>query len=426
MKIAAYGFEKIGFEFPNDDEMKTQNVTIYFLPVDSKESLDSFDGVIVPTGTLEFFKKHSTWEGEFVDVYCNRDILLQREREITNLLNNGGWICCLVDRIIDRVSYGSKYKNCYDSDLIKFLLNLYDISRTLTRGLPSVKSTNDAFKRYIEKYGVAKTIIEMPYRSNSDNKILAKSGQSIVGLDILGNIFFLPFHTTNFSRSNCEELFRELTNALTDYIAKRIQDVPEWVNEFKFGKEPDLHSKINELFKEITSYQKELKQFKKFKGILTQSGDTLKDTVVDLLRTFFKLNVTDVEDFKEDAIIRDIDGEISIIVEIKGTKGGIKRKYINQLDSNRERVGLESAIPGLLIINDQMDVQSISERRETSVAEEQVTHSRNMNIIILRTIDLLFIAKLFENMPDINEKFIELFTSGGGQIQIEANKITML
>ena len=199
-----------------------------------------------------------------------------------------------------------------------------------------------------------------------------------------------------------------------------------FLREFVFHKEADLHKIINELFKEITEHQKELKQYKNYKGILTQSGDTLKDTVVELLRSFFQLNVTDVEDFKEDAMIRNEEGEILVIVEIKGTKGGIKRKFINQLDSNRERVGLDPAIPGLLIINDQMGVESVAERQKTSVAEEQVTHSKNMNVILLRTIDLLFIVREFENNPAKKEDFINLCMKGGGRLLIEDKSIKLI
>jgi hypothetical protein len=342
----------------------------------------------------------------------------------THLVNNGGWVCCLVDRIVDKVPYGDyRAKNCNDTDIVKKLLNSFDVKREGFKGTAAVKSTNDAFKHYIERYGVAKTILRLPYRDNCDKKILAKSGEAIVGIDFLGSFLFLPFHTTNFSLTSCEDLISELTKALSDYLIKRIQEVPEWVSEFQFGEEAELHNKINDLFKEITELQKELKQYKNYKGIITQSGDTLKDTVVDLLRSFFHLNVTDVEDFKEDAMIRNEEGKVIIIVEVKGTKGGIKRKYINQLDSNRERVGLDSATPGILIINDQMGVESVTKRQETSVAEEQITHSKNMNVILLRTIDLLFIVRKFEKKSNRKDDFINLCMNGGGRLLIEDESI---
>lgn len=427
MKVAAYGFEKIGFQVPDEHVMETNKAKIVFLPINSEETLDSFTGVILPSGILESFKDESSWEGRYVDVYCKRDTLLQKEREIINLVNNGGWVCCLVDRIVDKVPYGDyREKNCNDTDIVKKLLNSFDVKRAVFKGTAAVNSTNDAFKRYIERYGVAKTILNLPYRDNYDKKILAKSGEAIVGIDFLGSFLFLPFHTTNYSLTSCEDLISELIKALSDYLIKRIQEVPEWVSEFEFGEEATLHDKINDLFKEITELQKELKQYKNYKGILTQSGDTLKDSVVDLLRSFFNLNVTDVEDFKEDAMIRNEEGEVIIIVEVKGTKGGIKRKYINQLDSNRERVGLDPSTPGILIINDQMGVENVTQRRETSVAEEQITHSKNMNVILLRTIDLLFIVRRFEKISNRRDEFINFCMNGGGRLVIEDESIKMI
>jgi len=264
------------------------------------------------------------------------------------------------------------------------------------------------------------------YRTNCDKKIIAKSGDAIVGIDFLGSFIFLPFHTTNFSLKSCEELLLELINAISDYLQKRIQEVPEWVNEFEFEAEEKLRGKIDTLVKDITNLQKELKQYRNYKGMLTQSGDVLKDTVVDVLRSFFGLNVTDVEDFKEDAMIRDNEGKAIVIIEIKGTKGGIKRKYINQLDSNRERVGLDPSTPGLLIINDQMGVESVSGRRETSVAEEQTNHSKNMNIVLLRTSDLLSIVRKFENMENKRDEFLKICKGGGGRLTFSDGSIKMI
>jgi len=427
MKIAAYGFEKIGFHIPDGHILDTNKAKISFLHIDSEENLDSFGGVILPSGILESFKDQSDLEGRFIEVFCERDTLLQKEREIINLVNKGGWVCCLVDRIVDKVPYGNyREKNCNDTDIVKKLLNSFDIRRKGFSGTAAVKSTNDAFKRYIERYGVAKTILKLPYTNNYDKKILAKADEAIVGMDLLGSFFFLPFHTTNYSQKNCEDLISCLTEALSDYLIKRIKEVPEWVSEFEFGKEGKLNNKINDLFKEIIEFQKELKQYRNYKGILTQSGDTLKDTVVDLLKSFFQLNVTDVEDFKEDAMIRNEEGEVIVVVEVKGTNGGIKRKYINQLDSNRERVGLGLATPGLLIINDQMGIESVSKRQETSVAEEQVAHSKNMNVILLRTIDLLFIIRNFEAIPQRRNEFIKLCMNGGGRLIVENDTIKLL
>ena len=186
-----------------------------------------------------------------------------------------------------------------------------------------------------------------------------------------------------------------------------------------------MRDKLDALLKEADEVQKNLLEWQSYKGILTQSGDSLKDKVVQILRNFFGLNVTDVEDFKEDAVIRDQDGEPLAIVEVKGTKGGIKRKYINQLDTNRERIGISPSTSGLLIINDQMNVEDISQRNETTVAEEQIQHAKNMNILIIRTLDFLFLMGYLENDDNRGEKLIDLF-KGGGRLIVDDFQVSIV
>jgi len=160
-KIAAYGFERKGFQIPEGHIIENNKMKASFLSINSEETLDSFAGVILPSGIFESFEKKSSYmDGPYVNVYCNRDTLLQREREIINLVNKGGWICFLVDSIVDEVPDGGySKKRCDDTDMAKKLLNSFDIKRSVFKGTALVKATNDAFKKYIDRYGVAKTIL---------------------------------------------------------------------------------------------------------------------------------------------------------------------------------------------------------------------------------------------------------------------------
>jgi hypothetical protein len=136
-----------------------------------------------------------------------------------------------------------------------------------------------------------------------------------------------------------------------------------------------------------------------------------------MLRSFFGVRVDALEEFREDAKILDDTGEVIAFVEIKGTKGGIKREHINQVDSHRERAGLSSSVSGVLIINNEMSVGGIKERFETTVPGEQIDHAKKLNVLIIRTIDLLFIIRQFEDIPNKTEKFLELLRGGGGWLK---------
>lgn len=422
-KIIAYGFETYGFKIPDGHIIKTDRARILFNALESSQPLDAASGVIVPSGIFERFEERSSYmDGTYINVYCKRDLLLQREREILNLINGGGWICGLVDKIVDEVKAGYGTKKCNDTDLVKTLLNSFDIRRQSFKGSAIVFSKNDEFMKYIEKYGVAKTILEFSYKEQN-RKILAVIGDAVVGAEFSGNIYFLPLHTTNFSLESGISLVTEVSTAILDYRQKRLTEVPDWVSEFSFRKEDEIKDEVRRLIETANQLQQELSLFKSYKGILTQSGDTLKDTVVTIIRDYFSLKVTDVEDFKEDAIIRDEDGKPLVVIEIKGTKSGVKRKHINQLDSNRERVDLNSTTSGLLIINDQMSVENITERQETSVSDELIKHAKNTNILILRTMDLLLFMKTLEDESKRGEHLLKYCNQGGGHFVIEDKNI---
>ena len=78
--------------------------------------------------------------------------------------------------------------------------------------------------------------------------------------------------------------------------------------------------------------------------------------------------------------------------EIKGINGGLKREHINQVDSHRERLGLPTEIPGLLILNDFSDINGLQERKAKRFDQVHLGHADKLNIRILRTTTLLEIV----------------------------------
>jgi hypothetical protein len=369
-KIFAYGFEQIGLEIPKADILVEKDKAIVkFVSMGESTSLDEAEGVVIPSGIFEKFEQQPNYPYYIEDVRCKTDLMLQREREIVNLLQNGGWVCFLVRKIVDtaRNEYAGD-KDCSTTDLTKKFMNSFGIRRKPFNGSAAVFSKNDEFNKYIGRWGVAKTILQYT-SANGDYKILATVGDNQVGLEFSGSIFFLPFHTTRSDASEAEALLSELSRSVIDYLQKRRIEIPEWVNEFSFERENFLRAELDELNEKRATLKKELSTWHKWKGILVQSGEILKETVVTILTKFFELRITDVEDFREDALIRDNNDNIMAVIEIKGTKGGVKRTHINQIDSHRERNELDPSIPGILIINDYMGSEGISNRLQKIVAD---------------------------------------------------------
>ncbi len=75
-------------------------------------------------------------------------------------------------------------------------------------------------------------------------------------------------------------------------------------------------------------------------------------------------------------------------------------------------------MPGLLIINNEMSVSGIKERSETTVPNEQIDHAKKLNVLIIRTIDLLFLVHQSEDIPDKQQKILEILGSGGGWLRV--------
>jgi hypothetical protein len=156
-----------------------------------------------------------------------------------------------------------------------------------------------------------------------------------------------------------------------------------------------------------------------YKAILTTSGNVLKKIVIEIMQDFFEFHIDPIDEGREDFKIVNEEGEVLAVVEVKGTKKGIKREHINQADSHRERNDLPSSIPSILIINNEMGISGLKGKIESDVPDEQIKHARNLNVLIVRTIDLLLFMSRMENVNDRKEVFLDKIRSESGWINIK-------
>lgn len=157
---------------------------------------------------------------------------------------------------------------------------------------------------------------------------------------------------------------------------------------------------------------------KSFKRILIADGDLLVESVVKVLRLVFHLTVDDSDEYREDIKILDSEGEPIIFGEIKGTNRGVKREHINQSDSHRERAGLPSKFPSLLIINPHIKNSRTIEEKDKEVPKEQVEHALRNDILIIRTLDLLRLLRFhFDNKIELDE-LIKVLCENAGWLKV--------
>lgn len=426
MKILFYGFDRLGFPLPPQNKILFKRFEIFYAPFESDFQFKQFDWVIIPSGIFEEYEikrvcgRHSSTE----KVITAKDLLLDKERQIHNIIHDK----CIVF-LMGEVAYNlptHTYDSLHDEtdiDLCKKILKHFSIrGQAVNKGLPNVHSMYDEFKNYIERFGVSKTIFPRNIDEYNNNiTILATVGNPVsvsVGFEINHKIFFLPFHSSSKEEQILDELTAILVPALTDYIQKTKEYLPEWLKEVKFKEEVILEKNLEKLFKEINLIIQRLNILNSYKGILTSSGDLLKEKIIQIFQEFFGYKVEAIEEYREDLKILDDSGAVFAIVEVKGTNKGVKREYINQLDSHRERNNIKVSTPGLLIINNEMNVEGIEKRFETTVPEEHITHAKNLNILIIRTIDLLNLLILLENAPSRKDIMTELIKKSGGWLKV--------
>lgn len=420
IKIFAYGFDVVGFETPQEP-IKLNNIgMIEFIKLKDAPSLDSADGVITLQGIFEKIETHPRTIGSYTTINVNKELLLEREKQVFNLLEKGKWICFLVGKIVDSFYSGfsrSSLKIVKDTDLCKKLLNAFKVERNTVDGISLLNATENEFISYVREYGIAQTVLNLPSEQYNESNVIAKAGNHIVGVEFLNKVFFLPFHTTKKQINDVISIVKIVAKAILDYRQKHIIEVPDWVNEFQFSSEQKLISGISSLREKVVELEANMKHWKGYKAILVASGEFLKNNIIKILEEFFELKIDPIDDAREDAKIIDEKGNLLAIIEIKGTKRGIKREHINQVDSHRERNELEISIPGILFINNEMSIIEIDKRLKTKVPNEHIKHAKNLNVLIVRTIDLLFLMRHLENKPDKKDELMRIIESCGGWLK---------
>ena len=419
--VYAYGFDRLGFLIEDQVINESENISIKFIPFKSSESLDSANGLIIPQGIFERIEYSEHGLGTYADVKVNKTLMLDRDRQITNLLKDGNWICFLVSEIIDDVPDGYQSRPIRDTDLCKILLNKIGVRRHKIGGSPSLSITNE-FHSFIRQYGSSRTLFDIPHRVREECSYVAKVGDYCAGFEFDNSLFFLPFHTTQYDRNTAESLTKLVTRSVLDYRQKRIAEIPDWIKSFEFVKEVEYKNKISDLTNQLYDIEQQLHPLISYKLIVNTSGELLKKVIVDILENFFGFKVDSIDERREDAKILDEKDITIVMIEVKGTKTGIKREYINQVDIHRERNGLTKEVPGVLIINNEMDVEGIEERLNTNVPSEQIKHAVIMNVLIVRTIDFLFLMKHLESDPSKKDRILELINSGGGWMKADKDE----
>lgn len=397
-QIIAFGFDRIN---PHEgrESIEGGEYVIRHVDYNSPEPLDAADALMIPSDIFETRVK--VYDGHRYDYEENK--LAQREKELSRLYDKKGWACFFLGEL----GNGQSRERMHD-DLARRIANRTFQWTQPCKPYPQLKSKTDEFGKFFTQYGIAQTELTLPY-GNALLRTLATDsrGDKTYAAEAAGRAFFLPLKILSRT-GELAEILKTAAEAIILYKKRNDLYLPKWVEDIQFKTETRLLAEQECLQRRLQETTNDLARWERHKAVLTASGRSLNEVVVDVLRNFFGLQLKSEEAYIEDAMIYSTDGSSHLyVVEIKGVTAGIKREQINQLDSHRERLGLDHSLPGLLIINDFCDTAGMEARKKKPVDEQHLAHATRLNVRILRTTSLIDLMLASEDLKDRTSFFLK-------------------
>jgi len=418
--ILIYGIDKKNLSLP--EEIRNRNFKLVFEQYDTKRRFDEFDCVIMFQGIFESISwRDSGYFGErYLDCQYDKDELDKRNKELTLLIENGGFVCFLLcEAFIDSDQRANSYTA---TDLCKIWLqgdSFYRKNFNERHTFLNIKRPE--FEKFLSRHGAACSYFQS-YNDKTELRVIAELESEIVGCILWNRIFFVPTLIPENDKNILEEYFTLLAEALVSIRKKLTFEIPSWVDSFEFSDERDLKEKNDALMKKVRDNNEKLQEFKTFKKVLILSGEVLVNSLINVLKKGFGFSLDTEDKLREDLKILDEDGKPIIFVEVKGTNKSVKREHINQCDSHRERADLPADFPSILVINTHIkNARSINEK-DQQIAAEQVKHAVKNNILILRTLDLLRLLSLKFDRDIPKSEIISLLTINAGWLKVLEDK----
>lgn len=420
--ILVYGIEKKGLS-PPDNEITSRNYTIKFEQFNTHSRFSDFDGVILFKGIFEKVKWKTGGFEDYLQHTCDEDELDKRKKEAVLLLEQGGFISFLLDDIfIDQ----EDRRNFEGTDLTKFHLNYSRFYRKNFNGrFTNLNIKSDEFRPFLKIYGAANSHFNI-LNNHIDVRVLVEAAGKCVGMILHRNNYFIPTLVPDNRAEIIEEYFTLLCEGLTSSFNKLQVLLPDWIREFNFEEESGLKEETDAITYRLGEIQDRTEVLDQFKSVLALAGDDLVEKVKYVFFEGFGLPVDGKDEFREDFKLLNSKSEPFCLCEVKGTNRGVKREYINQADSHRERSGFDQNFPSLLVINTHIkNARSIKEK-DQSVANEQIKHAVNMKVLILRTIDLLGLLRIYQNEKLGKGDIEQLLVGSGGWLRVDDEEYELI
>jgi hypothetical protein len=347
---------------------------------------------------------------------CDRDELDKRAKEVIALIEERGLVCLLLtEPFIDateRVAFP-------DTDLSKRLLSWFKINRDgFATRTTHVRSKVNELLEFFKLYGAACVCLIPTHKEQTKTLASVPNGKA-ASVVVGGSVFVIPTMLPSTNVEAVEEYFTILADGVVSLWERLKEELPEWATGYRFPDEDSLIDTEVKLCNEISEIEARLKTFERLKRVLVLQSEPLVDAVIEVFDTLLPLKARREEAFREDLTLLDSTGNPVALVEVKGVnKGGVQREQVNQADSHRARAGLAPEFPSLLIVNTNIKASMSLADKDQPVAPEQIQHAVKMNILILRTLDLLNLGSLLLCGKLSPESIVELLTKSSGWLRV--------
>lgn len=401
-------------EFEVDDE-----------PLGASVSFLDYDGIVVFAGVFEKIKrytKHNVLLNEdfpqtSISCIALNDLDL-RERELFTAMRKDKIAIFLVPRL---PRSDSDKKEVSNTDLFRRFLESWRISwGSLKEPVSHLDSQVSEFQPYVERYGAAYVYFCRDYENRDSTKVICGNDDCPVAFSLFDKAFVLP---CSYPKTH-EQALGAAESAIKAVIAyrKRVSKAkPKWISEFRFTQENSLINNAKELQQQLNKIETKIDSYGNYKGALCYRSDPLVNIVINIFVKFFEISLVKEDEFVEDASLKDESGNRTAVFEIKGVNRNFDRQNVNQVDSHRERLGLQPNIPGILVMNTLMSAKSLNEKDQPphpDIIKKAVTD----NVLLLRTIDLLRFADGVEAGILKKEDFMDTLMSQSGWLKVADNK----
>ncbi|GEM_PF-2451485 len=420
--IVAYGFDAAGFDV-KEGEMPYPGPPVEFRRFGDGSSLENADGVIIPQGIFEKIETRKSMLGPKTEVDVD-PLLLERERQVFNLVRAGKWVCFLVGDIVDDVPQGMHRESIRDTDLCKRILNAFSVARHHRYRIdlgspPEIKIRDAEFRLYALRYGEPTTVFDLPHFHPIERHVIIELGDYPVGFEFDAQLFFLPFRTNEKSWTTARNAVRAAAQAIVRYRQSRIVEIPSWVENIRFRSEEGLYRQINGLLEKVNRLESQLLSWRNYKSILTATGAPLSHKLAALLESVYDLRIEFDADFRA-GVLEDARHHPAAAVSVQSSAEAVDTDSVREACRRRSELGFSADFPAVLFINSDMRVEGVVERSFASVPNETIEYAKQGHVVIARTIDLLLLTRQLENDPHRQRELLRRLISGDGRLAADA------